>query len=126
MTMKDDDIKILIEKSTIYTSGNFTDELMMKLEARKASLVIIPEKAAAISLGFPILIILGFGLGFMFMWVFDLLPAFNLLNYHLNLGSIPIMIIILLTLLLCVNHLLKLKNQANSYFYTIPGLRNDW
>ncbi len=111
MIMEENDFKTLLKQSTINTSDGFTDKLIMKLEAEKSSLS-IPKRSEIISLRYPLFIIFSSGICFMLLLFFDLLPTFNLMNYHVQLRSTPFLIIIILALFIGVNHLLNLKIQA--------------
>ena len=105
--MEEDITKSLIQKSTIHTSDDFTDKLLLKIESEKAIQPVTDNQCIQMY-RFVVWGIIGVAAIFVLLIFFGFLPKFNILNYQLKISKTPFLIISALFLLLSTHHILKL------------------
>lgn len=110
--MEEDIAKKLIQKSTINTSEDFTDKLLLKLETEKATERLSDLRHIQM-FRFAILGIIGVGTICFLLIFFDFSPKPNLFNIQLNISKMPLLVVTTLFLLLGTNHMLKMQHMAN-------------
>ena len=110
--MEEDITKNLIEKSTISTSVDFTDKLLLKIESEKV-IQPVSEVQHIRMYRYAVLGIIGVGSIFFLLIFFDFLPKLNIFDFHLKISKTPLLIITSLILLLGTNHILKLQQFSS-------------
>lgn len=109
--MKEDIAKKLIQKSTIKTSEDFTDKLLLKLEAEKTTEHLSDFRHIQM-FRFAMIGIIGIGIICSLLIFFDFLPKLNIFNIQLNISKMPLLVVTTLFLLLGTNHILKTQQLA--------------
>jgi|GEM_PF-6572827 len=110
--MEEDIAKKLIQKSTVNTSEDFTDKLMLKLEAEKATEPLSEVRHIQMFRSAMIGII-GMGIICILLIFFDFLPTLNIFNVPLKISKMPLLVATTLFLLLGTNHVLKTQQLTN-------------
>jgi hypothetical protein len=110
--MKEDITKNLIQKSTISTSEDFTDTLLLKIETEKAIEPLSDIKHIEM-FRYAILGILVGGTVFFISMYLNFFPKLDIFNIQLRISKIPFLIITTLLLLLGTNHLLRMHELVN-------------
>lgn len=111
--MKEEIAKNLIQKSKVNTSDDFTDKLMLKVEAEKARSVTSTPKL--LSFRYPLLAMIG-GIVVFFMILFSgFIPRLMFFDYHLQLNKTPFLILLSFLLIMGVNHILRLKVNLENF-----------
>ncbi|MGG5487873.1 hypothetical protein [Gaetbulibacter sp. PBL-D1] len=110
--MKEDIAKKLIQKSTINTSEDFTEKLMLKLEAEKAT-ERLPDVQYIQMFRFAMIGTIGIGIICFLLIFFDFLPKLNMFNVQLKISKMPLLVVTTLFLLLGTNHILKTQQLAS-------------
>jgi hypothetical protein len=110
--MKEDIAKNLIQKSTISTSEDFTDKLLLKIETEKA-IQPLSDVQHILMFRYAILGIIGVGTVFFLLMYLGFLPKLNIYNFELKISKTPLLVITALLLLLGTNHMLKMQHLAN-------------
>ncbi len=111
--MKEEVTRNLVQKSTVKTSGDFTDNLLLKLEAEKAPKEFINLPLAE-NFYYSLLGIIGVGIVIFGVIQLGFIPKFSLLNFQLKISITPFLIITALLVLIGLNHILKLHQLASS------------
>jgi hypothetical protein len=110
--MKEETAKKLIQKSTIPASEDFTDKLFLKIEEEQSKLIVSIRSVQ--SLRYPMLVLIVGG-GVYFMVLFSgFLPKLEVFDYQFQVNKIPFLVILLFTLLLGANHVLRLRSTINN------------
>jgi hypothetical protein len=110
--MDEDIANKLIQKSTIKTSEDFTDKLMLKLETEKVTERLSDVRNIQLY-RYAILGIIGVGIICFLLIFFDFLPKLNLFNVQLEISKTPLLVVTSLFLLLGTNHILKTQQLAS-------------
>lgn len=104
--MKEEHFKNLIQKSTLHTSEDFTDKLLLKIETQEVSQ---PFAGVIHSLLYPMLVVVGCGIVFIGVVLSGYLPEFTLLGNPVMVNKTPALVILLSMVFLAANHLLRLQ-----------------
>lgn len=104
--------KKLIQKSTVNTSDDFTDKLMLKLEAKKATERLSDVQGIQM-FRFAMIGIIVIGIICSLLIFFDFLPKLNIFNIQLSISKMPLLVVTTLFLLLGTNHILKTQQLAS-------------
>ena len=110
--MKEDIAKNLIQKSTINTSEDFTDRLLLKIETEKATQPLSDVKHIQMY-RFAIFGIIGIGVICFSLIFFGFLPKLNIFNVQFKISKTPLLVVTTLFLLLGTNHILKLQHFSS-------------
>lgn len=110
--MNDEIIKKLIQKSTITTSEEFTDKLLLKIEREKVAQSVTDVQQLQ-WYRFAIWGIIGVGVICSLFILFGFIPKLNMLNLQLTIGKTPLLVLTTLLFLLAANHVLKIQQRVN-------------
>ena len=108
--MEEKAFKKILLKSKVRTSEEFTDDLMKRLEARKA------ERPTSIQITLRPAI-WGFVVGGMaILYILFLVPmsSFTVFN-RIHLGKTPLMVGLIFLFIMGINHMLRLSQKVESY-----------
>ncbi|MGS2760637.1 hypothetical protein [Sinomicrobium sp. M5D2P9] len=111
--MKERIARELVRKSSVNTSEDFTDKLLLKIEAEKAS-PSLTNWPGIPSFRYAVLTIAGTGIVSLILLYSGLLPKFTLLDFELQINKTPFLVVLLLLLLTGINHLLKLQHLTTN------------
>lgn len=113
MEMKDEQVRELVKKSTLSTSENFTDKLLLQIELEKSKSSLRISRVQ--SLGHLVLIVCGCGIVF-FTTLFSIrLPNFAPVVHHVLVNKTSILLVLLLMLLMGINHVLRMQSFINRF-----------
>lgn len=104
--MKEEHFKNLIQKSTLHTSSDFTHKLVVKIETQEVSQ---PFTGVIHSLLYPMLVVVGCGVVFIWIMLSGYLTEFSLLGNPVMINKTPALIILLSMVFLAANHLMRLQ-----------------
>lgn len=110
--MKEDTVKKWIQKSTVNTSENFTDKLVLRIETEKATQPLSGFQPIRMY-RYAVLALMGTGIVFLGLMYWGLLPKISVLNFQLETHKTPFLIIAILLLLMGANQILKMQHLAN-------------
>jgi hypothetical protein len=106
--MKEEIAKNLIKKSAINTSEDFTDNLLLKIEAEKAKSVTNLSRIQ--SLRYPILAIIGCVVAFSIVLFSGFLPKLVFFDYQVQFDKIPFLVLLSFLLIMGANHIWRLNS----------------
>lgn len=110
--MKEEIAKKLVQKSTVKTSEDFTNNLMLKIEAEASSKLHL--KSVRSQYLKTILMVATISITTFFtLLFFDFSPIIKLMNFEFTIDRNPFYIFLLLFLLIGVNQILKLQHLLN-------------
>jgi hypothetical protein len=109
--MKEEVAKNLIQKSKIHTSADFTERLLLRIEAEKTykGSSIISERCTYyyVISGLTAIVAIFFAMGY-----YGYVPKFSFGNFQLTLNKTFFMVLTIFSFLIGINQLLRLRENA--------------